>query len=405
VSAEPANGQRPLLVVCGWYKPGTGFTRVLDALCVAFARRAEVLWFGVGYTGPEFCLRPGVRVLPTKLTGGDWLGVYELARRWTELNPAAVLVLNDLWYLESYNRVLAPLRGDTPVVGYVPIDGRIVDIHAAQGLEGFSAIATYTEGAAQDLRGAFAELGNRVPVHVAGHGVDLDTFAPHASTSASHFDACARQVLAQQFFGADEPLFVVLNASRYDPRKRIDLSIAGFAEFARDKPSNVRLCLHHALRRPEDDAALRALVREHGIESRTFISPDDAVPWSDARLNTLYNACAVGLTTTLGEGFGLVPFEHAATGAPQVMPRHSALAEIWPGAAEFIEPARRYVPEHSPLEMGEVRAADVANALRRLYADPMRYRSLSRAALARTQSPELRWAEVAARLLPILGLG
>ena len=39
----------------------------------------------------------------------------------------------------------------------------------------------------------------------------------------------------------------MLNASRPDKRKRVDLTVAGFAEFAADKPPNVRLCLHHAI--------------------------------------------------------------------------------------------------------------------------------------------------------------
>ena len=30
-------------------------------------------------------------------------------------------------------------------------------------------------------------------------------------------------------------------------RKRIDLTVEGFAKFAAGKPANVRLCLHHAI--------------------------------------------------------------------------------------------------------------------------------------------------------------
>ena len=54
---------------------------------------------------------------------------------------------------------------------------------------------------------------------------------------------------------------------------------------------------------------------------------------SDADLNRLYNACAIGLNTSAGEGFGLVSFEHAATGAPQVVPDHDALRPVTPRPA------------------------------------------------------------------------
>jgi hypothetical protein len=34
-----------------------------------------------------------------------------------------------------------------------------------------------------------------------------------------------------------------------------------------------------------------------------------------------------------------VAFEHAATGAAQVLPRHSANAALWEGAAVLVDPA------------------------------------------------------------------
>jgi glycosyltransferase involved in cell wall biosynthesis len=53
-------------------------------------------------------------------------------------------------------------------------------------------------------------------------------------------------------------------------------------------------------------------------------------------LNTIYNACDVGVNTCKGEGWGLVNFEHAACGVPQVVPNHTSCKEIFEGYGELI---------------------------------------------------------------------
>jgi glycosyltransferase involved in cell wall biosynthesis len=93
----------------------------------------------------------------------------------------------------------------------------------------------------------------------------------------------------------------------------------------------------------------------------------------------------------MGEGWGLVSCEHGAAGAAQIVPDHTACAELWRGRAELIPPARSYIPEFSVLEMGEVSAQGVARALEALYGDPARRQELARAAVAVAQNPEHSW--------------
>jgi D-inositol-3-phosphate glycosyltransferase len=114
-------------------------------------------------------------------------------------------------------------------------------------------------------------------------------------------------------------------------------------------------------------------------------------------LNLLYNACDVGINTSMGEGWGLVSFEHGAAGAAQIVPDHSACAEVWNGRAEMIPPARRYRPEFSVFEMGEVSAEGVAQALNNLYGNPQRRQQLAQAAYQAALNPEYSWDAVAGR--------
>jgi hypothetical protein len=104
----------------------------------------------------------------------------------------------------------------------------------------------------------------------------------------------------------------------------------------------------------------------------------------------------------MGEGFGLVSFEHAATGAPQVVPAHPALCELWQDGAELVRSVRPMHTEYSPLLMGEVDANAVAESLSRLYGDREYFTRMAQAGLARTGLPEFDWSVPADHLVNAL---
>jgi D-inositol-3-phosphate glycosyltransferase len=264
----------------------------------------------------------------------------------------------------------------------------------------------YTEFARKEFEGAFDRLrekrgGGKFPaVDVIPHGVDRKGFHPFAQLLQTSFASPARAEAKRKVF-ADLPdpenSFIVLNASRPDKRKRVDLTIEGFARFAAGKPANVRLCLHHAIMGEPEKEQTRSLVERFELKQRVVLNPLGHGIIDDDALNLLYNACDVGINTSMGEGWGLVSFEHGAAGAAQIVPAHSACAEIWSGRAEMIEPARSYIPEFSALELAEVSAAGVAAALDNLYHDPQRRQKLAQAAYQAAQNPEYSWDTIAER--------
>src|ERR1043166_5032133 len=163
--------------------------------------------------------------------------------------------------------------------------------------------------------------------------------------------------------------FIVLNANRNMPRKRIDITMQGFAIFARDKPPNVKLYLHMATEDTGWNVVI--LAKRYGICDRLMMTQADnkRPQFSDEQLNLLYNACDVGITTTTGEGWGMVSFEHAATRAAQIVPRHTSLANLWDGAAEFIDPVMTLTYPGNLTDAHMVPADGVAAALERVYRD------------------------------------
>jgi len=394
------------LVALGWWAAGTGLTRVLQEVLRELAADWRVDVAGIRWPGEERADSAANAQAPyqvhTTANPADRSAAYLARDLCSRLSPRVVFVLHDVWTLGRYAQLIRPAAPGAALVAYVPLDGEIVDPEEARGLLGWDLVVVYTEWAAAQVRGAWDALGEEgPPLAVVGHGVDCEAFRPAPELAASGLATEGRAAAKRRLFSRlplAEESYVVLNASRPTPRKRLDLTLAGFAQFARDKPDTVRVCLHLPIHEPEHLAMLRGLAEVHGIGHRLVLNPfGEREIVSDEELDLLYNACDLGLNTSMGEGWGLVSFEHAAAGAPQVVPRHSACAELWEGSAEMVEPARRFVPRFSPLRLAELDATDVARALDAVYRDPARQRRLAEAGLELVGRDELRWGSIGAR--------
>lgn len=393
------------LIVLGYNTFGTGLTRVMNSIMGRLAARHEIHYLGIGYSG-ETVRDRGLTMYPTNPKGGDVFAAFQAKRLIDQIHPALVFILHDIWMFEYYLRILGPYRDRLKIIGYIPLDGKITNEKDAAALENADQVVVYTEFARTQFEQAFHRLrdsrgeGAFPEVAVIPHGVDRGHFHPFPELLEARFSTAGRVAAKRRAFGAFQDLdesFVVLNASRPDRRKRVDLTLEGFARFAADKPGNVRLCLHHAIMDAEADEQITSLVRRLGLEERLHLNPLGGGIVEDRDLNLLYNACDVGINTSMGEGWGLVSFEHGAAGAAQIVPDHSACSELWRGRGELIPPARSYTPDFSVLEMGELSAEGIAQALDHLYHDPNRREELARAAFTAAQNPEYSWDSIAQR--------
>lgn len=254
--------------------------------------------------------------------------------------------------------------------------------HHATALADVDQLVAYTRfGAAELISVGAAPSGN---VAVIPHGVDPRRFAPLAGGFPR---AAARSRLFP-----DRPelrdAFVVLNANRNCPRKRLDFTLEGFARFASGKP-DAWLYLHTGLQDVGID--ILAAAEKLGIRDRLLTQCGPEPPSvSDEELNVVFNACEVGVNTAEGEGWGLVAFEHACTGAAQVVPDHSACAELW-SAAGVVFPAPRPRPNAPPAPD----PGGLAAALDRLYVDRSFLAERSEACSTWARSPQFDWRVIA----------
>lgn len=396
----PLSPQPPVRIIAiGYNTPGTGLTRVMHSVMRRLADRHEIHFLGIGYKG-EVVQDRGLTIHPTNPRGGDVFAAFQAQRMIEELQPSVLFIMHDIWLFEFYLKHLGAYRDRLKIACYIPLDGRIVNEADAAPLAQADRVIGYTrfgraqfEGAFQRLRDA-GRIDTAPPVDIIPHGIDPRRFSPFPELIDASFASSGRARAKARVFGdlvhpADS--FIVLNASRPDIRKRIDLTIEGFAKFAADKPAGVRLCLHHAIMNDEAEQRVRHAIQQCGIESRVIMNPLGDRIVDDEELNWLYNACDVGINTSMGEGWGLVSCEHGATGAAQIVPDHTACAELWRGRGELVPPVRSFVPSITVLEMGEVSPDGVAHALDRMYADPARRAVLGRAAAEAALDPSFSW--------------
>lgn len=412
-----AKDRIPILVI-GDAVATTGFARVMHGVFENLpSGKYDVHHLGVNYRGDphEYNSKIYPAIPGGSFNIGDIYGISRIVGLLNAVEPKLVFILNDIWVLPLYMQELRKFtdRG-FKVVTYSPIDAQPIEWRWLTEIRDVSRTVVYTEFAKQTLENSLEDWKNYLaknddnkqavfpPIEVIPHGVDRKLFYPQGPVKdRSGGILMSGRINAKRKVYPNKDgfinSFIVLNANRNQPRKRIDLTMKGFSMFAKDKPENVKLYLHMGV----DDMGWNIihLSERYGIDDRLIISSDQSqMPQlSNERLNEIYNACDVGINTSLGEGWGLISFEHAATRAAQVLPRHSSQPEIWGDAAEYMEIDRWYPTEKILTEGGFVSPEGVADALQKLYDDPKYLEEMSQKAYDITQKPEYTWKSVAKR--------
>jgi glycosyltransferase involved in cell wall biosynthesis len=347
------------LLAVGEALGGTGYGRVMESVLAPLSRGIEVVLFAVDFRGGATDLPFEVRANEVP---GDNYGVDQLPALLEEVDPDVVLLHRNAPFFSMHQPALSAFRvrrPDARVVVYSPAD------RTAPALGSADLVVFYTrsglEAAGDGLRS----------VAVIPHGVDRERFFPVPD--------------ARRRLGLPDDGFIVLNANRNTRRKRVDVTMRGFAQFARGRP-NAWLYLHMRMRDLGCDVP--GLAAELGLSDRLLVTWSGAghPQVDDERLNLIYNACDVGVNTARSEGWGLVSFEHAATGAAQVVPGHGACLELWHDAGVLLPVA---TGERGPC------AEEVADALGRLYDDRSLLAEWSARAYSHATADRFSWRVIA----------
>jgi glycosyltransferase involved in cell wall biosynthesis len=301
----------------------TGFGQVSKNLLGRFIERGyEVEVMGINSFGEPYDRKQfPYNIWPCDK--GPIEALYGYAKMWhiaAKVRPDIIFFLNDPWVIERYLDHKPENFADAHVkyVAYYPIDSGPLKPHWAKMLtEKFDAQVCYSHFAERII--IDANNGKRPQnLYQVYHGVDTKTYFPIV------------QGLARAKLGLPQEDFIVGMVARNQYRKRFDILVKAFAEFAKDK-KNVRLYMHTALADVGYD--ILDLAQQFDLDNKLILTEDmrlpDGVP--EWQLNLIYNSFDVNVLLSLGDGFGLPVAESMAVGCPQLVSDHSCLRELVDG--------------------------------------------------------------------------
>jgi len=410
--------KKTLFVVSDAVTAATGFGRVAEAVLDRLydTGKWNIKQLGINYFDEDhdkpyriFAATGGGRF-------GDWAGYGRVPELYEELQPDVTWLFQDFWHLANYMMSAPKMER---LVTYFPVDSPNIKsvwaLHQAYAEE----VCTYTQFGAEELAKSIAFVNKKVrdsalkeqkkivktvnldgpngaslqiPAHrlveladpnnirVIPHGVDTTMFYPIDKS------------LVRDMMEFDNDWFIVGNVNRNQSRKRLDLTIKAFAEFAKDKP-NARLLLHDPLKTPEGWDLEQLADEYYGVGDKVLLSNDTLTV---KKLNQLYNAVDVMINTSGGEGWGLCAVESACAKVPQIVPNWSATKELWADAGILLDTIS---VRHEDGRLNTVQCVidtdHLVAELERLYAHPEQRKEIGEACYNLMLHPKYDWDLIA----------
>tara|TARA_R110000868_G_scaffold31646_1_gene115956 strand:- start:161 stop:1420 length:1260 start_codon:yes stop_codon:yes gene_type:complete len=378
---------KPKLLWCGDIVAMTGFARVTENVLQRICDQYEVVVLSHNWWGDPTPLQAKYKMYPssnrfqTAPFGED--RIREVVEK---EKPDIVFTINDMWIINEQYKRIKDLHDQKlfKFVGYAPMDSYGWTGCLSETANDWDGVISYTEfGAHEFIRG-----GIRKPITIIPHGITSDQFYPIDKTEA------------RKRLNLKDDIFIVFNGNRNQFRKRIDITVEGFAKFAKDKP-DTQLYLHMGLRDQGWDIMplfARAMQRE-GLDpngriiltAQTQGPPNVEVDF----LNTIYNAVDVGVNTCKGEGWGLVSHEHAACRVAQVVPNHTSCKEIFEGYGRLIRCDHVDVDTNYSREMPCPSSDHLAAVLTDLYEDREKLAATAELCYLRATDERFNWDTIA----------
>lgn len=320
--------KKPKLLWIGDFAAKTGFGRVSGAVLPRLQDDYEIVVLACNWHGDptkeqqDFKMYPASNRFQQAPFGED--RILEIVER---EQPDIVCTLNDPWIASEQYRRIEHLHQQKrfKFVGYLTMDSYNwvggIEPHINQ----WDALIAFTEFGAYE----FVKAGVVKPIAVIPHGLDTDVFYPIEKKEA------------RKKLNLSDDIFIVFNGNRNQFRKRIDITISAFAQFAIDKPE-AQLYLHMGLKDQGWDV-MPLFAKEmqkvdldpNGRIILTCNTPNPPNVEIDV-LRNIYNCADVGVNTCKGGGWELVNFEQAACKVAQVVPNHTSTKEIFEGAGKLI---------------------------------------------------------------------
>ncbi len=396
---------KPKILICGFSTPGTGYGRVLTSLFEYWVKDYEIHFAGIGNAPEKSRFR--IHYYSTTEEGGDLLGAKTCERLVMQIKPQIVLLLNDLTRINPLIHRLSIYKPAIKLIVYFPVEGKLTQPAIIESLQYVDRIVSYTTFGKEEIVKAEKLLKIKnpnfvlPPIEIIQHGVDTRNFRPAPKVDSS------KKIIPRYLKGLIKPGeegFLVLNGNQFQFRKQIRTTLEGFCLFAKNKKENVQLILHHTFLGKYGYQSLVKLIRQvddfyncgGDLVKRVIISPQYGVDiLSQKDLVSLYRLCDVGVNTSAGEGWGMVSFEHAATGAAQIVPKHSSCKELWEEAALYLDKKELMKDtEGFQMELCKLSSEQLSQHLDSLYSDRILLNKISRSCYEIATKDCFQWSTI-----------
>lgn len=372
-----------------WYGDAccnTGFARVTHSVLDHLHKLHDVSVVGINATGDPHDYP--YEVFPAgNVNCPDRFGIPRLPELVSKIRPDIIVCCQDIWIVNNVWERIQFLQKDLKFkfMAYFPADSEAYMPDMLRNMTAWDMSLTFTIPSAQKI---MASGITPKRFGVLPHGVDVGKFFPQDKRAS------------RRNLGLPEDKFIVLNANRNQPRKRIDLTIEAFVEFAKGREDTM-LYMHMSAKDMGWDVIglFRQAMTMAGLDptdrmilTTNEINYGNAPP--DELLRDIYNSADVGVNTSDGEGWGLVSFEHGACKRPQIVPAHTACKDIWEKSALLADVGTWVWDKDLSVKRGIVNTKHVTELLVELYEGPALYDHTAEKCYEVTQRPEYRWESV-----------
>jgi len=381
--------KKPKLLWIGDVIATTGFARVTHNVIDRLKDKYEIVILGCNWHGDPDPLQQTYKIYPASNRFQHGAFGEDRIREIVEIEkPDVVFTINDCWIINHQYSKIHDLHQKLgfKFVGYMPMDSYNWVGCLADTANAWDAVISYTEFGAHE----FIKGGIQKAISVIPHGVTSGQFKP------------GDKIKARKKLGVKEDAFIVFNGNRNQFRKRIDITIDAFADFAVDKP-DAHLYLHMGTKDQGWDvmAVFAREMQKRGLDpnGRIIMTANTPNPPSVPvdLLETIYQAADVGVNTCKGEGWGLVNFEHAACRVAQVVPDHTSCKEIFEGYGKLIRCEHIDVDTNFAREMPCPSSVHLAEILNELYEDREKLDAVAELCYLRATDEQFNWDTVAAQ--------
>lgn len=337
----------------------SGYGRVLNEMVPYLSIQYEITILAIGYKGSS----SQVNIIDSN--DGTPFGFKSIIKTYNEIKPDIFILLNDhkiIWgWLNALNDNCN--LSNTKIIPYVCTEYTGIP---ESDMDIFNKVCHHIFVMANFTGDEMKKRGCIIPYTRISHGYPL--------TLNKYNKQGARKLL-----NISENAFVFYSGNRNQPRKRIDIIIRSYVEFLKKYSNEDVLLLMNCglidmgIDIPELYKRLCKDNQINNFESKIYFCNNTIHPseFNDQDLSIIYSCCDVGITTSTGESFGLIPFEMSLFDVPQIIPNYGGIIETMREGCIKVDPSDYYVyPSVLQSACGEgaiVHYKDIFSAMEKYY--------------------------------------